>query len=59
MEKIQFGWHWRWCARHYVSNYNKSAKNPTMKKRLMNLAKRRSFRKLTKGATRFARDDPV
>jgi len=37
MEKIQFGWHWRWCARHYVSNYNKAAKNPRMKSRLMNL----------------------
>ncbi|CAN1163583.1 hypothetical protein LINPERHAP2_LOCUS25095, partial [Linum perenne] len=54
MEKIQFGWHWRWCARHYVSNYNKAAKNPKMKNRLMNLAKRWSLRKFTKGATRFA-----
>ncbi|CAN1143087.1 Protein MAIN-LIKE 2 [Linum perenne] len=39
MEKIQSGWHWRWCARHYVSNYNKAAKNPRMKSRLMNLGK--------------------
>ncbi|CAN1266188.1 Serine/threonine-protein phosphatase 7 long form homolog [Linum perenne] len=39
MDKIRNGWHWRWCIRHYASNYNAKAKCPPMKHRLTALCR--------------------
>ncbi|CAN0881576.1 hypothetical protein LINGRAHAP2_LOCUS14319 [Linum grandiflorum] len=37
MEKMQRGWVWRWCSRHYESNYNTYVKDPNMKERLKSI----------------------
>ncbi|CAN0903176.1 hypothetical protein LINGRAHAP2_LOCUS22410, partial [Linum grandiflorum] len=36
-EKMQRGCVWRWCSRHYESNYNTVVKDPKMKERLKSI----------------------
>ncbi|CAN1148980.1 hypothetical protein LINPERPRIM_LOCUS38408, partial [Linum perenne] len=57
MSKISNGWQWRWCSRHYVSNYKSTAKCPPMKHRLANLCKKSSMRKFERGVRSFMRTD--
>ena len=39
MDQIGGGWVWRWCSRHYESNYNSHVKDPNMKARLKSIGK--------------------
>ncbi|CAN1730953.1 hypothetical protein LINPERHAP1_LOCUS1100, partial [Linum perenne] len=45
MRNIDRGWVWRWCLRHYVSNFNKKHRNQTLKSRLWNLGIEGNVRK--------------
>ncbi|CAN1178987.1 hypothetical protein LINPERPRIM_LOCUS36903, partial [Linum perenne] len=45
MRNIGRGWVWRWCLRHYVSNFNTMHRKSLLKSRLWNLGLKHNVRK--------------